>query len=520
MFFTSCRRFCCTSCVPLLLKNTFKKVEQAVIINGVPVYVSSHKSGSRLTGSAYCCGPTVYDECHVGHAFAFIRFDLLRRALATYCNTDIITCIGVTDIDDKILNRAVKEDKDWKTIATHFYQSFRDDMRRLNCLPAHKYLKVTDHVDHIIEYVKTLESNGYAYINEHTSDVVLDTGSVSAYPPASEDMFDNEKAIGKKDHRDFVLWKRVKPGEPFFEYKSPSGRVIPGRPGWHVECSAMLTAAFGPLIDFHFGGKDLIQPHHFNESVCCFAHSNQKSNDRNDLFAWCNHWIHSGHLVIKTDGETVKMSKSLGNIITISEFLKSYDSNILRIICLRTHSRTDIVFDDDLIEMALKTDLMFKRLLHWIHEMSEKSRWTSDDDDRKISRLVGWTEAAIIAGVSDDLSFPEAITAISDMFNILRQFDRLSIVSVTRVRFLIETFLAATGLQYGQHVASATHDEDKLKLANMLTTTRDEVRQTGVSLLKQGKKSDGQKLLKLSDDMRQVLNEAGVLVKDPVSGLK
>lgn len=235
----------------LQLYNTFKKKTEIVKLGDAESHVKvGLGTNLRFAATVYCCGPTVYDHCHLGHALTYVRFDLLRRVLSTYCNVDLIVGMGITDIDDKILAKAGPESQNsherFTNVAQTFYESFREDMSALNVSPPHFYLRVTDHVQDIIDYVRRIEELGAAYINPVTDDVTFDTSRVASYAQMlSLDELQTTKSAGKKSPRDFALWKRAKPGEPSWDYISPTtGQVIPGRPGIYThtrqECALTL----------------------------------------------------------------------------------------------------------------------------------------------------------------------------------------------------------------------------------------------------------------------------------------
>lgn len=232
--------------------------------------ILSTQSPSTSTGTGtrplywYACGPTVYDDAHLGHARTYICTDVIRRILTHYFKIDVVFAMGMTDIDDKIINKANERKLPWLDLAKEMEFSFQKDMDSLNVLKPDSILRVSEHIDEIIEYIKTIEKNGKAYITD--SGVYFSIGSdLKNYYKLgnlkeSENVDDDGGGSSKRDKRDFCLWKKSKPDEPCWE--SPWGK---GRPGWHIECSAATHALFGDLIDMHSGGIDLLFPHHTNE---------------------------------------------------------------------------------------------------------------------------------------------------------------------------------------------------------------------------------------------------------------
>ena len=295
------------------------------LVNGNESIDLNNFQGRTLTW--YSCGPTVYDDSHLGHARTYICTDIIRRILQHFFKLDVHYAMGVTDVDDKIIQRA-REDgciggvspADVVRVARTHEESFMADMDALNVLRPDSILRVTEHMDDIVLYVEKLVRDGKAY--ESADGVYFDTAQlgdtygkfgVKAGGPGTADDFDlnvdadhEEPFSGKRHWRDFALWKKAKDGEP--SWGSPWG---PGRPGWHIECSAMTHATFGSSLDVHSGGIDLKFPHHTNEIAQCEAHGCCDDD-------WVKHWIHTGHLYIKGS----KMSKSLKNFVSIQEFLR------------------------------------------------------------------------------------------------------------------------------------------------------------------------------------------------------
>lgn len=255
----------------------------------------------------YCCGPTVYADSHLGHAIAYIRCDLVRRTLQTYLGVPIYLTMNITDIDDKILAKAAQEGVNFREISCKYHQSFIDDLNSLGVLPADCYLKVTDHIDVIIDYILRLLDKGFAYINEVTGDVNFDYETfiasfniVNARTNENSEQRGEARSDGKRSTKDFVLWKVSKPGQPSWPLEHGT-TIIEGRPGWHVECSALSDYVFGSKLDLHFGGFDLIFPHHHCESCCSHAHDRHPGGENNQLYTTAGVWLHSGHLILRSE---------------------------------------------------------------------------------------------------------------------------------------------------------------------------------------------------------------------------
>jgi cysteinyl-tRNA synthetase len=303
----------------------------------------------------YACGPTVYDYFHVGNARAFIVFDTLRRVLQNR-GFEVTYVQNITDVDDKIINKAEQEKSSAEAIAKTYTEAFLEDVVALGCMPADQHPKATEHMQEIIALVEQIIAKGNAYAVD--GDVFFSVRSFSGYGVVSGKNIDEleegarvEVDGRKKDPLDFALWKAAKPGEPAWD--SPWGK---GRPGWHIECSAMSMKYLGEQFDIHGGGADLIFPHHENEnaqSQCVTGKS------------LANYWMHNGYL--KIDGE--KMSKSLGNFWLTREVLKKTSFQVLRLFMLSAHYRSPLDFNPENVEAAQSGYLELKRTFERLHEI-------------------------------------------------------------------------------------------------------------------------------------------------------
>lgn len=347
----------------------------------------------------YACGPTVYDFFHIGNARPFIVFDTLRRYFE-YIGYKVTFVQNFTDIDDKMINRANKEGITVRELADRFIAEYRVDAKGLNIREASVHPRATDHIPEIIEIVKTLIEQGYAY--EVDGDVYYATKKFKDYGKLSHQPLEDLESGArisvderKRDPMDFALWKAQKPGEPAWE--SPWGM---GRPGWHIECSAMSTKYLGKTIDIHGGGKDLIFPHHENEVAqseaangCPLAH----------------YWMHNGY--INVDG--VKMSKSLGNFFTVRDIIKHFDYAVIRFFMLSAHYRSPINFADALLQQA-KAGL--ERLTNCAENLRFKLAHAADGAlDDAAAALVEKHVADFKEAMDDDLNTAAAIGAIFEL---------------------------------------------------------------------------------------------------------
>ncbi|MEQ6376596.1 cysteine--tRNA ligase [Bacillaceae bacterium S4-13-56] len=286
----------------------------------------------------YVCGPTVYNYIHIGNARPAIVFDTVRRYFE-YQNYDVHYVLNFTDVDDKIIKAANELGEEVPQLAERFIDSYKQDVGALGVKEAVDHPRVTENMEEIIAFIDTLVKKGYAYESE--GDVYYRTRSFKEYGKLSHQSIDELRAgsrieVGEKkdDPLDFALWKQAKPGE--ISWESPWGK---GRPGWHIECSAMAKKYLGDTIDIHAGGQDLTFPHHENEIAQSEALNEKK---------FANYWMHNGYL--KIDNE--KMSKSLGNFILVNEMIQKHDPQVVRFFMLSVHYRHPINFSDELLDSA------------------------------------------------------------------------------------------------------------------------------------------------------------------------
>lgn len=353
--------------------------------------------------SIYVCGPTVYNFFHIGNARPFVVFDTLRRYME-YRGNKVKFVQNFTDVDDKIINRAKEEGATAPEISEKYIEEYYKDAAALNVRKADVHPKVSDHIQDIVDFVQTLIDKGYAY--EADGDVYFSTRKFDEYGKLSKQNIDDLEsgariAVGevKLDPLDFALWKARKSDDEI-AWESPWGM---GRPGWHIECSAMSKKHLGATIDIHAGGQDLQFPHHENEiaqSECCngapFAH----------------YWMHNGYITIDNE----KMSKSKGNFFTVRDILKEYSGEVMRYFLLSGHYRNPINFSDVLMEQAksslarmenCKENLVYLTTAGAEGSMTDSEAAAFDDYDQY--------RQAFIAAMDDDLNTADAISAIFEL---------------------------------------------------------------------------------------------------------
>lgn len=353
----------------------------------------------------YVCGPTVYNFIHVGNARPQVVFDTLRRYFE-YKDLEVEYLVNFTDIDDKLINKAIEEDKTVKEIADKYIEEFKKDAKGLLIKEeSTKHPRATEHISEMVDFISELIEKGFAY--ESNGDVYFDISKSENYGKLSkkniEDLISGARVEVrdiKKNPMDFVLWKSTKPGEP--AWNSPWGE---GRPGWHIECSAMARKYLGDTIDIHAGGEDLQFPHHENEIA-------QSESLTKKPFA--NYWLHNAMINI----DNKKMSKSEGNFFTVREIGEKYDLEILRFFLLSSHYRSPINFSEENMEQAkngLERLYCGKRNIENLIKNSTTVQTT--ESEKKIIKMIDELEEKFKASMEDDLNTADAI---SSLFEVIR----------------------------------------------------------------------------------------------------
>ncbi len=379
--------------MPVRIYNSLSKTkEEFVPLNGKTIKM-------------YTCGVTVYDACHIGHARSLCVFDIIKRYLA-YRGFSVQFVRNITDIDDKIINKAKESNTSSEKVAQDNIAGYYQDLQRLNVPIADKEPKATDNIVDMIKHIEGLMAQGYAYAVD--GDVYFSVRRFSEYGKLSGQSVENmleavriEKDSHKKDPLDFALWKKSKEGEPFWE--SPWGR---GRPGWHIECSAMsLKHLATQTLDIHAGGRDLIFPHHENEIAQSEALTHKP---------FAKYWIHHGLLTI--NGQ--KMAKSLGNFITIDDAVKKYGVDVLKLFFLSSHYASDIDFTEKKMQEAHKAlqrlDVLFWKAYEILKGKEECSLIKVD--------FVEGHKNAFLEAMDDDFNTAKALGCLFDLVNETNKF--------------------------------------------------------------------------------------------------
>jgi len=351
----------------------------------------------------YVCGPTVYDYFHIGNARSFIMSDIIRKYLE-FKGFDIMYVMNLTDVDDKIIKKSNEEKVEPQNIAEKYTKAFFEDIEKLKIKKADIYPKATDHIDDIIGMIKELKANGLAY--EVDGNVFYDVRKFKEYGKLSGKKLDElesgarvEVNIEKNDPLDFALWKKAKEGEPF--WKSPWGA---GRPGWHIECSAMSCKHLGETFDIHAGGHDLIFPHHENEIAQSEGATGKK---------FVNYWLHFGFLNIDNE----KMSKSLGNFFTARDILKKYSAEAVRLAFSQTHYAGPLNFSDELLASAEKGLEKLNNLAEKIEEEIKANVTNGVTPEFDFEKY----KSDFVSAMDDDFNSPQACAVI---FDFIREVNR------------------------------------------------------------------------------------------------
>lgn len=352
----------------------------------------------------YSCGPTVYDSSHVGHAYTYLRTDIIRRVLSRFFDVDVVMVMGITDIDDKIIARAAQLGQTPQALARRYEREFRDDLAQLRVLPPTVYARVSEHVHSVVRFCEALRDKGHAYAGTDGS-LYFDVSQRPDYglfrTPGRE--YVSSEPGGKRGPRDFALWKGAKPGEPHWE--APWG---PGRPGWHIECSAMASELLGDAVDIHTGGRDLAFPHHENEEA--------QSRSRHGKDRWVRHWLHTGQVLAAGEGANrVKMSKSLGNTLSLRTILEQHSADTLRMLCLRSQYGADVVVGPESLHQArvnLNTlcDFCSNAGSYVRGELSAREL-----DEPELLEQLADLKTRLREAMADDFNYPQATSRVLEL---------------------------------------------------------------------------------------------------------
>lgn len=431
----------------------------------------------------YVCGPTVYNYIHIGNARPMIVFDTLRRYFL-YLGYDVKFVSNFTDIDDKIINRAKDENKDFKEITKKYIDAYLEDSKELNLFESHTiHPKATECIDEMISFIKVLEDKNVAY--NVSGNVFFDITKAKDYGKLSKKNIDDLKAgirvdisLDKKNPLDFALWKKRKEEtEPSWE--SPWGM---GRPGWHLECSVMAKKYLDETIDIHAGGEDLQFPHHENEiaqSECC----NEKT--------FANFWMHNGMINVNNE----KMSKSKGNFFTIRDIKKDFSLEVVRLFILSTHYRNPLNFSYEVME---QTKNGLDRLYNGKEHLQRLLDICTEKDDKDISRLIE-LKSEFLKSLDDDLNTSDAISKVFELIRFTNSFDENTSVYIVKSAYkLLLDFSSVLGILYKEDDVLDEEIEKLIEQRNVARKNKD---------------------FKKADEIRDLLKKQNIELKDTKDGV-
>ncbi|MEE1246723.1 MAG: cysteine--tRNA ligase [Acutalibacteraceae bacterium] len=435
----------------------------------------------------YACGPTVYNFIHIGNARPLCVFDVLRRFLE-YIGYDVRFVQNFTDIDDKIIKRANEENLTYKQVSEKYIEEYWKDVKGMNVREATIHPKATENIDEIIDIVSTLIDKGYAYAVD--GDVYFSPSKFNEYGKLSHQPLEDLEAgarimVGevKKEPMDFALWKSAKPGEPYWE--SPWGH---GRPGWHIECSAMVRRFLGNTIDIHCGGQDLIFPHHENEiaqSECCNG------------VPFANYWMHNGYINV----DNVKMSKSLGNFFTVRDVAEKYGYEPIRFLMISSHYRSPINYSTDIIEQckaSLSRLYTCRDSLDFALENAAEGEADSD-----ILAMFDKRRQQFIEAMSDDLNTADAIAALFEL-----------------VRDINSNVIAANANKGTVEAAIKIFDELADVLGLVYNREKEDLDSEIEALIEQRTQARKDRNWAEADRIRDELKAKGIVLEDTAQGVK
>ncbi len=444
--------------------------------------------GNRL--NMFVCGPTTYDLSHLGHARTYISYDIIARYLR-YKGYSLFYVMNITDVDDKIINRAENISVEPLELAREYEKRFYEDMAALGIRSVNLFARASEHIPEIIDQVKTLIDKEYAYETEtgvyYDITKFKDLGVLSHQNPSELRKHRIEPDPTKKSAQDFALWKKREPEE--LGWSSPWGK---GRPGWHIEDTAITTHYFGPQYDIHGGAVELIFPHHEAEIAQAEAATGRKP--------LVKYWVHTG--ILKVDGK--KMSKSLGNFVTVRDALKRYDPEVLRFFFASAHYRSIIDFSEASLEQAERSLQTLHNALSNIRKLA--SRQGIEKSEEELEKKTLQCRDKFVKAMDDDFNSPFALTALFDLANEVNKFvDSHETINANLLEKVVNAFKELGGifdiLQKEERKVDLRSVGD---LVDLLIELRQEFRET----------KDWQK----ADKIRSKLKDLGIILEDTANG--
>ncbi len=438
----------------------------------------------------YACGPTVYNYIHIGNARPMCVFDVLRRFLS-YVGYNVKFVQNFTDVDDKIIKKAIEEKSDFLTVSKKYIEEYKTDAKGLNVQDATLHPKATENISEMLEIIKKLIDKGFAYALSN-GDVYFKTRAFKDYGKLSHQTIDDLQSgariqvdEAKEDPLDFALWKAAKPGEPFWE--SPWGK---GRPGWHIECSAMASKYLGKSIDIHCGGQDLIFPHHENEiaqSECCFGTK------------FSNYWLHNGYINV----DSKKMSKSLGNFFTVRDVAEKYGYEPIRYLMISSHYRNPINYSEDIIMQCAAS---LERLRTFRENLDFALKNASDSSNNKVDLEI--YKNKFVNAMNDDLNTADALAAIFEMVKSVNtnviQKNEFNKTFIKNTIDLFDELCGVLGILYEKNNS------------NNSSISAQEIE----NLIKEREQARKEKNWARADEIRKELSSKDIILEDTANGTK
>jgi len=438
----------------------------------------------------YTCGPTVYNYFHIGNARVFVIFDIVRRYLE-YRGYKVKFVQNFTDIDDKLIRRANELGVTVDEVAEKYIDAYFEDAKAIGIRAADFHPRATEFIREIINYIRGLEKKGFAY--EVGGDVYFDVSKFSDYGVLSQQRLEDlevgarvEVDERKRHPADFALWKAAKQGEPAWD--SPWGQ---GRPGWHIECSVMSMHYLGETLDIHAGGPDLIFPHHENEIAQSQALTGKP---------FAIQWMHAGYLNINQE----KMSKSLGNILTVRELRERYDPIVLRYFLISAHYRSPINFSPDLLEQAASSLERLQTAFLMVEEKLEHCQDSPmDKKDKELMQKAGETRTSFESAMDDDFNTADALAALFELARASNTYLRQPQANMSALEAVYSAFKDLAG-----------------EVLGLLPREQESLDQEVEALIKERKRARSNKDFARADAIRDELKQMGIILEDTPEGTR
>lgn len=441
----------------------------------------------------YVCGPTVYNYIHIGNARSVVAFDTVRRYLE-FSGYQVNYVSNFTDVDDKMIKAAKEQGITVPELADKYIQAYMEDTAALNVEPATTHPRATENIDGIISFIEDLIEKGYAY--QSGGDVYYRARKFTHYGQLSGQSLDDlevgasehvstEEVAKKEDPLDFALWKAAKPGE--IKWDSPWGA---GRPGWHIECSVMSTKYLGDTLDIHAGGQDLEFPHHENE----IAQSEAKTGHR-----FVNYWMHNGFVTIGRDNE--KMSKSLGNFVTVHDLIKEVDPQVLRFFMSTTQYRRPIQYSQ---ESLVEAQANLEHLKNTYDNLAYRLKDATSGTDGGVQRQLADFRARFVAAMDDDINVQNGIAVVYELMRFANQYVEQRLVQrepIVAIQLMLKRLVAVFGVDLA--VSATEINDEKIK-----------------ELIEKRNAARAEKDFALSDQIRDQLRDQGIILEDTPQGTR